>query len=181
LNIEGNVIGKNDMPAQTEQAYENLKRILSIKLIDLTSVDKKRRPRIKGVYLRFVRDMSAPSRQVRRNAGLCRRKHFGDRVADGNLTRQTYYSVATYGVGRNPSPCFRPDQSMPIGYRPGPKRTACPGKLHTYPLCCRHMPRCVYALDTGIRDRGKRRVECRSPHISDRREGAFLWDPPSNA
>ena len=57
LDLEGRVVGKNDMYAQTEQAYENLKRVLeeagatmsdiimlNIYCRDLDEFDKKTRP-----------------------------------------------------------------------------------------------------------------------------------------
>lgn len=63
LDIDGNVVGKNDMAVQTEQAYENLKRVLeeagaemtdivmlNIYCTDIDEFDKKTRPARKKYF-----------------------------------------------------------------------------------------------------------------------------------
>lgn len=60
LDIEGNVVGKNDIAAQTQQAYENLKRVLEAAGAAMTDIV------MLNIYCRDVDDFDKKTRPLRK-------------------------------------------------------------------------------------------------------------------
>jgi reactive intermediate/imine deaminase len=60
LDIEGNVVGKNDIAAQTQQAYENLKRVLKAAGAAMTDIV------MLNIYCRDVDDFDKKTRPLRK-------------------------------------------------------------------------------------------------------------------